>query len=274
MKMFSNITRKAILIGCPGKKDRLLRGVKIDLLRISKFLQSDKGGAWNRNEIFCLEDPGLTEVISIVKAAIADYVFVYFSGHGYTGIGNSRMITLRDQSMNDLNLLNSSPRQLVVVDACRNYTAPGLGDVPAFEDDVDHFEAQSTYELFSECIATSPEGKLIIHSTQPGKYAYDSPSGGYFTQALLHISTHMSASVIYTPCSIQSVLNHVPRLLQANSNNQIPGITYSEGHLAVPFAFSSNAGLESKSQIDSSKELTGAILVTLALVCVVIAVSN
>ncbi len=274
MKMFSNITRKAILIGCPGNKDNFLNGVKADLLRMSKFLQSEKGGAWNRNEIFCLENPGVADLISIIRAAIADYVFVYFSGHGYSGNGTTSMIALKDQSISDLYLLNNSPRQLVVVDACRNYATPGLGGLPAFEDDVDHFEGQSTYELFSECIATSPEGKLIVHATQPGKYSYDSPSGGYFTQALLHIATRMNANMIHTPCSIQSILNHVPGLLQANRNNQIPCITYSDGYLTVPFAFSSNATPEIKAQIGSSKEMTGAILVTLALVCVVIAVSN
>ncbi len=239
---------------------------------MSEFLQSNKGGAWNRNEIIPLENPTAAEAINAIGAAIADYVFVYFSGHGYTAVGNTRMIALRDRSINDVCFLNDSPRQLVVVDACRNYAAPRLGGIPAFEDDVDHFEALSTYELFSERIATSPEGKLIIHATQHGQYSYDSSNGGHFTQALLHISTRMKAKVTHTPCSIQCVLSHVPGLLQANGNSQIPCVTYSEGHLTVPFAFSSNPSLRSRRNY--SQELTGAILVTLALVCVIVAASN
>ena len=50
------------------------------------------------------------------------------------------MLALRDYNIQDLHLLNSSPRQLIIVDACRSYAAPGLSGVPAFEDHVDHFE--------------------------------------------------------------------------------------------------------------------------------------
>lgn len=274
MQGFNTITRKAILIGCPGSKSTFLKGVKKDLFRMSQFLRSNKGGAWRGSEIIQLQNPSLAEVTTIKDEALVDYLFVYFSGHGYTGWGNSRMIMLRDQSISDFYLLNSSPRQLIIVDACRNYTAPGLGGIPSFEDHVDHFEAQSTYQLYNDSIALSPAGKLIVHATQPGKYSYDSPSGGYFTQALLHISTRMTASDEYSPCSIQSVLHHVPGFLKRNRNNQIPCITFSEGILTVPFALSSNPIQENQGQEDSSRKLAGAILVTLALVGVVIAASN
>jgi hypothetical protein len=275
MENFNNITRKAILIGCPGPSTNLLRGVKKDITNMSRFLRSDKGGAWRENEIITLANPKAADALSIVESAFADYVLVYFSGHGFTDRrNNSRMLALRDSNIPDWFLLNTSRRQLVIVDACRNFQAPGLAGTPEFDDQVDHFEGVSTYELFSECISHSQTGKLIIHATQPGKYSYDSSSGGLFTQALLHISTRMKANAEYSPCSISSILRHVPRLLQKNKNYQVPSITYSEGILSVPFALSTAGDVRSLSQKDSSGELIGAMLLTCVLVGVVVAVSN
>ncbi len=270
-----NVTRKAILIGCPGSVTNYLRGVEKDITNMSRFLRSDKGGAWRENEIITVANPKAADALSIVEAAFSDYVLVYFSGHGFTDSrNNSRMLALRDGNIPDWFLLSASPRQLVIVDACRNFLAPGLGGAPEFDDQIDHFEGVSTYELFSEYIAHSPEGKLIIHATQPGKYSYDSPSGGYFTQALLHISTRMKANSEYSPCSINSILHHVPRLLQRNRNYQLPSITYKEGLLTVPFALSTAGNIRSLGQKDSSKELVGAVLLTFILVAAVIVASN
>ncbi len=275
MGNFNNITRKAILIGCPGPSTNFLRGVKKDIANMSRFLLSDKGGAWLENEIITLPDPKAVDALSIVESALADYVLIYFSGHGFTdNRNNSRMLSLRDGNIPDWFLLNASPRQIIIIDACRNFSAPSLGGAPEFGDQVDHFEGVATYELFSEYISNSPAGKLIIHATQPGKYSYDSLSGGLFTQALLHISTRMKSDAENSPCSISSILHHVPGLLQRNRNFQEPCIAYREGMLNVPFALSATAGIRDFKLKDSSSELVGAILLTFILVGVVVAASN
>lgn len=275
MKNFNNITRKAILIGCPGSSSNFLRGVKKDITNMIRFLHSDKGGAWRENEIITLANPKALDALSSVESAFADYMLVYFSGHGYTDRrNNSRMLALRDGNIPDWFLLNASPRQLIIVDACRNFLAPGLSGAPEFEDQVDHFEGVSTYELFSEFIAYSPEGKLIVHATQPGKYSFDSISGGYFTQALLHISTRMKTNEMYTPCSIKSVLHYVPALLRKTGITQVPSITYTAGRLSVPFALSATEGVRVIKQKDSSEELVRAMLLTFLLVGVVVVASN
>ena len=271
---FENITRKAIVIGCPGRDGNFLRGVKHDLQLMSRFLQSNKGGAWEKNEIVLLNNPTISEVKYVTQSTNVDYSMVYFSGHGYTDKNsNNRMIVLRDGSIPDWQLLNQSPRQLVLVDACRNYLAPGLSGVPAFEDAIDHFEGSPAYELFSECIAMSPYGSLIVHATQEGKYSYDSPRGGCFTQALMHISTRMKTDSDYSPCSIQSILPHVPKVLKVMGNTQAPTITYSSGNLKVPFAFGSTSPTLHIVK-NNNDELAGALLLTFVLIGVVIAASN
>lgn len=262
MKNFEAVSRKAILIGCPGHNGNFLPGVKRDLENMSRFLQSNKGGAWMRNEIIILQNPSRYEALSLVQHTIADYVFVYFSGHGFSALNNSRMVVLRDHAISDCDLLNDSPRQLVIIDACRNYSAPGLSGVPEFDEQVDHFES-AAYQVFSESIACSPEGKLIVHATQPGKYSYDSPSGGYFTQALLHIATRMKTEEYYSPCTVNNVLYHVPTLLKQNRNSQIPSITYRSGNLTVPFALGSNLRALGGTKKEASGELIGAAILTI-----------
>ena len=273
MRNFDTITRKAVLIGSPGNNRGFLQGVGKDIENMSRFLQSNKGGAWEKSEILILQNPSSYEVTSLVIRTIADYVFIYFSGHGFSSLNNSWMVVLRDQAISDCDFLNNSPRQLVIIDACRNYSAPGLSGVPAFDDQVDHFES-AAYELFSESIARSPEGKLIVHATQPGKYSYDSPYGGYFTQALLHVATRMKTDEQYSPCTVNSVLHHMPTVLKKNGNNQVPSITYRSGNLTVPFALGSNVLALSGTKKEIPGELVGALLLTFLLVGVVIAASS
>lgn len=230
-------TRKAILIGCPGIGINFLSGVKQDLKNVSKYLQSEKGGVWYESEIDLLYNPTFAQVKQAIKNAIADYVVVYFSGHGYTDIDtNGRMICLKDYEISDNHLLNNSLRQLVVIDACRNEVGQGLSGVPDFEPQWEYFTGSPVRELFDNYIKNSPAGKLIVHGTQRGEYSYDSSTGGMFTNALLYIGTRIKADQKYTQAPISKVLNYIPEILQQQENYQIPSIAYRTGNLKVPFA--------------------------------------
>src|SRR4029079_375761 len=69
-----------------------------------------------------------------------------------------------------------------------------------------------------------------------GQSSNDSPFGGYFTRALLHVGTKINADNYYTQASIDTVLGYVPSVLQRKQNYQLPEITYETGNLNVPFA--------------------------------------
>lgn len=275
MNYFNTVTRKAVLIGSPGNPGSFLKGVKRDIKNMRRFLQSTKGGHWKSNEIVELYNPSLSDIAAVLKNINQDYSLIYFSGHGYTELATgNRMVNLRDYSIPDTSLLCRSPKQLVIVDACRNFSAPGLSGIPQFEDDVDHFEGASTYELFSEYIAYSPQGKLIVHATQRGKFSYDSPSGGYFTQALLHIATRMKADAEYAPCTINSVLHHVPKLLHRNNNPQVPTIAYSEGTLTVPFALCTTKSVRNTVKENAGSRGLVGVMIGLGLVGLIIAAAD
>lgn len=230
-------TRKAILIGSPGNKNNFLKGVKHDLENLSKYLQSEKGGVWYESEIKPLYNPSYFQVKQEIDNAIADYVVVYFSGHGYTDTEkNQRMICLKDYYISDKHLLNNSHRQLILIDACRNEVGQGLSGLPDYEQDLSYFEGSPVRRLFDNYIKNSPAGKLIVHGTQRGEYSYDSSTGGMFTNALINIGTRIKAEEKYTQAQISNVLTYVPEVLQSQNNYQVPSIAFKSGNLTVPFA--------------------------------------
>lgn len=234
--MSYRVTRKAILIGCPGSGNSYLHGVAEDLINMKNFLQSDKGGRWYSDEIITLNNPSFERLFQVVHSTNTDYNFIYFSGHGFTSQNWKRMLALRDNNIEDLFLINDSPRQLIVIDACRNYVAPGISGIPDLGEQWEHFDGP--YEariMFDRYISNSPYGKTIVHATQTGHYSYDSSTGGYFTKALLNLTTRVK-SESYKPIFINKVVNVLPQVLQRQGNNQVPEIAYTEGQLIVPFA--------------------------------------
>lgn len=248
--------RKAILIGCPGSGEGFLNGVQRDLKNVSKYLQSEKGGVWYQNEIKILSNHSYIQVRRELEKSVADYTFVYFSGHGYTASSNERMICLKDYEISDNLLLNNSPRQLVLIDACRNEVSHGLSEEPDFEPQWEHFTGSPVRELFDSYILNSPIGKIIVHGTQRGQYSYDSPSGGMFTNALLNISTRIQTEQNYLQVSIGELINQVPLVLLPMGNNQRPSIVHKTGFLTVPFAVGvPNLGLSKASRITPKRNV-------------------
>jgi len=233
-----SVSRCAVLIGAPGEGQNYLRGVSADLHNIKNYLLSPNGGRFFPNEIISLSRAELSDVASVIQGVHVDYLFVYFSGHGYTEkLSNRRMLCLQDAYVEDLFLLDRSPRQLVIVDACRNYAGAGISGIPQFGEEPDHFDGESEVRnLFDQLILHSSPGRMIIHGTQQGQYSSDSSSGGYFTRALLEVGTNINAEGNYTWSSVENILHYVPSVLERNKNFQVPEITYETGNLRVPFA--------------------------------------
>jgi hypothetical protein len=147
------------------------------------------------------------------------------------------MVSLKDYSISDLHLLNGSSRQLVIVDACRNYiSANRIGAIQGLSDECDHFEGSPVRDLFNEWILLSPAGHMIIHATANGTISYDTDKGGVFSQTLLSISTNFIINEGYTPVSAYVVLGNVKNAMRLNGRAQVPCIVYNTGNLTVPFA--------------------------------------
>jgi hypothetical protein len=235
--MNQEVTRKAILIGSPGMESNYLHGVKEDLNNLENFLLSRKGGSFYPNEVIKLHNPSYKKLAEIVKSSITDYLFIYFSGHGFTDDKGFRNIALPDYNLQDLQLLNGSPRQIVIIDACRNYL-PSIGSIPDSSTEFSNFSGSSQEErkLFDRYIKSSPHGQMIIHSTQKGQYSYDTRYGGVFTNAFLKVSTNIKVEKEFRSASIKTVLNHTKQVLRSQGSHQVPEITYESGSLNLQFA--------------------------------------
>ncbi len=74
--------RKAMLIAA-SFEDNPIPGVYSDLAMFRSFIQSNLGGAWEKNEIFIQENPMRDDVLSMINSdRNADYSLVFFAGLG------------------------------------------------------------------------------------------------------------------------------------------------------------------------------------------------
>lgn len=231
--------RKAVLIGSQSQGSVHLPGVKEDLVALKDYLKSPNGGAWHDREITVLENPSVNKVLTIIKQTIGDYVYVYFSGHGITRNNSCRMIALMDGELQDVQLLNGSPRQTVMIDACgtldRRAAIGGIAKRIWPEEKWHYFDGYSAARAyFNNCISESPFGKLIVHATQIGQSAIDTPNGGKFTNALLDSVYKYQQTQQNDTLSVNFIVNHAGKMLRESGLLQTP-VIYKQGYLNVPF---------------------------------------
>lgn len=230
-------SRKALVIGCPGFGEDYLYSVSSDVDNINQFLLSPGGGRWKKEEITILYNPSIERLRAEVKSAIADYVFIYFAGHGFE-CEELRMICLKNDAIADIALLNNSPRQLVIIDACRVREYPAISGLP---EDEKWFPADGVYperEAFDKYILQSPPGKKVVHATKSGEVAYEyiNSKGGIFTLNLLRAAAGITSETGYTPIQIEDAVSKATGLMKRAGDQQQPEIVYTEGWMTVPFA--------------------------------------
>lgn len=128
--------RRALIIGNMGiegsSMSRYIEGVQDDLVNFFRYIHSDNGGAWNRNEIiFCKPNEiNRTQLKQIIleerQKAEVDYWLIFFSGHGWA---DKKMETYLevcprekgdcDISLTELFQTIGRSRLLLITDACR-----------------------------------------------------------------------------------------------------------------------------------------------------------
>ena len=249
-------TRKAILIGYPGEGNGRLPGVGKDLSNMYRYLQTPRGGGWRREEITVLRGPESAELLQEVALCSADYLLVYFSGHGmaepvveWTGeIAVYRWLLINGEELfQDLQLLNSqAARQIVICDCCRTRPGATIGGIPETLEEwsftVEEFYAAR--EAFDEYIHLSPPGAVIVHGAQDGRPSYDSKDGGRFTLALLGGALDWRTGSAWSPIPIGWLVDYAGAVLGDARRAQVPEIVYQDGDLRVPFGLDTPWPLE------------------------------
>jgi hypothetical protein len=231
--------RKALIIGSPGTEGvDYLYSASTDVTNITNHLLSSRGGKWKDNEIQVLWNPGIAELAAIIENIIADYLFVYYAGHGYENTIGERKICLCDADVSDFFLLNNSPRQLIVIDACREKEYPAISGIPEEEEWLPFDGYYPEREAFDNYILQSPVGKKIVHATKSGFASWEDKKGkgGVFTTNLILSTRKIQCNDLYAPISIEQSIWKARKMIKQAGDEQEPEIVYSIGNLQVPFA--------------------------------------
>lgn len=195
-----NFKRKALLIG----NSNGLEGVKVDLANFKSFLMSNKGGAWNDDEIVVLAHARLLTLdatIRSIKSDNVDYCIVYFSGHGaYQRATDSRwgetILELEDgNTIHESKFDGLSQRQLTIIDSCRSVVEHIILDsiqlstesVNFAENERERFRMKYNHRIMK---AIPQHAKL--YSCSVGEVSIDmgERKGSAYTNALLKATEH------------------------------------------------------------------------------------
>jgi hypothetical protein len=230
------ITRNAILISCPEGSQYLYGAVR-DIENMFNYLTSPKGGDFKKDEIVQLHSPTWAEAKKHIDHHKADYQLIYFAGHGFAGENKERYLSFKDGGVEDLLLLNSNPKQLIIVDACRVFY-PTISGISPAEDVFSGFTGDSlARQVFDRCIQNSANGKLIVHATEHGFEAMEERyhRGGLFTLSLLLAAKSYDTGLDNFPVSIQTLLAVAMETMVGQGYAQYPNIPFKIGDLTVPF---------------------------------------
>ncbi len=128
--------RRALIIGNMGiegsSMSRYIEGVQDDLVNFFRYIHSDNGGAWNRNEIISCKPNEInrTQLKQIIleerQKAEVDYWLIFFSGHGWADKNMETYLEVcpREKGDCDISLTElfqaiGRSRLLLITDACR-----------------------------------------------------------------------------------------------------------------------------------------------------------
>lgn len=235
-------TRKAVLIGSPGRGENRLQGVENDLENYYQFLLSPRGGVFYEHEIIVLADPTIDEVLNAIHSSYADYQFVYYSGHGNQDIYGNDFICLDGNDLQDNYLFNATgPRQFLLLDSCRKF----YPTISGFPKEMERWKSAVGYSvvraMFDRYILNSPPGKMKMYAASAGQVAMDNRDGhgGEFTLALLKGIYNISVSSGYHAIFPGAALEDAKRNLQAERLKQVPELVNVEGNLQVPLGIAS-----------------------------------
>ena len=246
------MTRKAIMIGSPGPKNSLnyLKGVDTDLHHFVSFLKSSIGGSWEDSETGGLYKCPYENLIEIFQSISADFLLVYFSGHGHHGLKETN-IAINDKesiSISELISLIKAPKALIIIDCCRKsikeeYSSFSGPEYLSFKSILDQ---PNTRERYLQIISESAPGIAIAYSCSVGEMGRETELGGDYTYSLLKSSLEWYDNPTNEGVlSINSANDLAHQHLKSKSNfdqhTQIRTTNNQEENLNFPFAIKSNS---------------------------------
>jgi hypothetical protein len=184
--------RFAIIIGCSGLGKEYRPGIEKDVDNFVEYLQSNKGGAWNDEEIIPLKNETKATILNVINDARNnyDYVLVVFSGHGnYNPIKETRRLyTNNGEFIYESGVLGISSKQLTIIDSCacveREAIVDSLTKSILFASE--GLDNRRVYrKLFDNWVDSCPDQSIVMYSCEEGEESSDSDNGGLYAYNLL-----------------------------------------------------------------------------------------
>lgn len=186
--------RHAVLIGYSGENsiDEYLPGVSKDLLNVEKFLLSDRGGAWNDEEIKVYQNKSKAEIMRYITTIKQHYdmLFIYYSGHGcYDTTEKCRVLGLPNNDfMYEKNLWSLASRQILICDSCSGIEESILVEHAMDRNSVITSSSQlRVRQYYDDMCMQCPEQQIKLYASSAGTVAEDLSRGGRYTSTLLDV---------------------------------------------------------------------------------------
>jgi hypothetical protein len=226
------IVRKALLISAPGTNRKQNTERNADLEATRQFLLSPNGGTWYEEEICVLDNPDLKALAKAVKEMQADYTITFFLGKGFPDKNGKHFLILEEGDFfEDTELLNASPKQVVIVDGLREEYIKVIAPKGLRAHENDHAR-----KMYDRWIMNCDPGQLIMHATEQSTMSL-AHKAGVFTRKLLQVATSIAPTKDkFNLKSILATGHETPDLLLEEGFDEGPAITYSNGNIKLPFA--------------------------------------
>ena len=240
--------RKAIIIVNDGGETNPIPNVHIDERNFVDFFSSNRGGAWEKDEIVNRNFSSAIELRSFLKVSCCDcdYLLIVFLGHGYYDSVYGRMLELAegiDVKVSDIKEWVSFTRCLLITDTCAK--------VICHEELTKSFNAQAICEsaqearirkyyrdVYNNAVMATPVDMFTAgYAASKNESATDDEDGGYYSSSLLDVCKNMkNGSVMLKTAAFTYVHSHAEELVKIKSGDkQHPAVSTQRFPNQLPF---------------------------------------
>lgn len=246
--------RRAIIIEAANLKGQTpLPGAEVDLKNYQRYLCSIEGGYWYPSEIVPLTKPLKRVLLEAIRNAEleAEYLFIAFSGHGYTKKANPyifppltvnqlTMLCINDSEEIALSEINPSIKNFIIADSCR--TIERVQKSFSFSEALQASNRflnteQAARSLFDSAVIHAEAGQIIAYSCGINESAgEDKNRGGYFSAAMIEAGLDLASRGSQRAVSASEAFDQARLIVKNQAAQQNPEYSAGRRFRHFPFA--------------------------------------
>lgn len=215
--------RKALILACDTED----LSTDYDATNWTNFLTSDKGGAWEKNEITTLRNPTKPDIQSkllSIQASFSEYLLIVFAGHG--GINrttNEQVFSINKyQDIYLKELMNIIPKELIIADTCSSFFIESQEQMSSIRKSFDYSSSNLRSLLrqkYNNRISEVGQGTTYLISSGINQTADEDADGGKFTKIFLNYARKSSDKIYDIKTAYEQVKNVMPDEQQPRLSN-------------------------------------------------------